>query len=169
MRLTRTSFLRLPRMSLRTMMIYVAVIAVAPKVIIELLPTIEMASKHWAICSREAAHDRELASGYRDLATRYPRGAVIAPDVFYVGEGERGIPFNGEAAARMAQYHDARLRIYDHAKWRPWSDMPDPFWPKSKVHFYKQASRGSALFFEPTTTMIRAWLSIERESSKTNR
>jgi hypothetical protein len=164
MLLTRPKFLGLPRITLRRMMIYVAVLAVAPKAIIELLPYFEMASKHWAMCHREAARDSELASGYRDLANCHPGDAIAAPNVFYSGDDpKRELPLTGAEAARMAEYHDARRVVYDRARWRPWAGMPDPPWPKSKRHLYKH-TRGSVHFIEPTATMIQTWLSTEIES-----
>jgi hypothetical protein len=170
MLLTRTSFLGLPRITLRRMMIYVAVFAVAPKAIIELLPYMNSASNHWAVCHREAAQDSELASGYRNLAKRHPGDAIVAPNVFYSGDDpEHETPLTGAEAARMAEYLDARRQVYEHAKWRPWAGVPNPPWAKSNRHLYKHASRGSRFFFEPTPTMIQNWLSIESDSSNTTK
>lgn len=124
MRFARMSWRGSPRLTLRRVMIYVAVIAVALDGAIALPPDIEMTSEHWARCRGVAAEYDELASRDGYLAEHYPGDTVIAHDVGRYHKKRQFIPDTGEMAARRVPYHEAAARIYERAKWRPWAGLP---------------------------------------------
>jgi hypothetical protein len=122
--------MRLPRMTVRRMMVYVGIFEVVPNVAIRFVPSIETARQHWATCRQQAVHSNQLASLYRYFATRYPPDAIIPGVTVRRMEKGPAIAANGRAAAKMAPYFAARARIYERAKWRPWVGFPpDPPWP----------------------------------------
>src|SRR5262245_21550635 len=113
----RTSFLGLARITVRRMMIYVAVIGLA------LSLYIHMVREHWRACSAFAAHYSKGATICRSIATRYP-GNTIAPPVGYQTGVAVDKPFTGALAAQRMKYYEALVQIYESAKWRPWAVMP---------------------------------------------
>jgi hypothetical protein len=126
MRHARTSFWGLPQLTVRRMMIYVAVIAVAPQVVLEFRRLID----HWVTCKQLAAHYSKEATLFRRIAIRYP-GNTVAPPVAYLTESPC-TPVTGEFTARKVPYYEALANLYESAKWRPWAGMPTepppPLW-----------------------------------------
>ncbi len=126
--------MQVPRVTLRRLMVYVALIAIVPQaiitVVIVLAPRIGAAGRHWSLCRQQASQSYQLASAYRAFASRYGADEPI-PGVT-VRQTEKGpvIPATGGAAASMARHFAARARNYEHAMWRPWAGMPpEPPWP----------------------------------------
>jgi hypothetical protein len=122
-------------MTVRRLMVYVAVIALVPQVVITvviaLAPRVEAAGGHWALCRQQAFQSDRLAAAYRAFASRDPEDAVIPGVTVRLTEKGPVIPATGKAAAKMASYFAVRARIYDRAKWCPWAGMPaEPPWPK---------------------------------------
>ena len=72
MRQALKSFLGLPRITVRRMMIYVALGALALQAMIALPPYIKMVRVHWGVCNRRAAGYSREAADCRRLGTLYP-------------------------------------------------------------------------------------------------
>ena len=84
MQLTSTRFRGLPRLTVRRMMIYVAVVAVAIQTARVAPAYVDAASAHWIDCQRQARYQRQLASYYRLLVARHAVDATIRTDVVLV-------------------------------------------------------------------------------------
>jgi hypothetical protein len=117
-------FLALPQITVRRMMVYVVVIALAIQAAITLPPAIDSAREHWAVCTMSAAEHRKAAADCRELAVRYPGDTIIWPDVGHVTRKGQFVPYTGGMAGKDAPYHEASARIYESARWRPWAGMP---------------------------------------------
>ncbi len=103
--------MQVPRVTLRRLMVYVALIAIVPQavipVVIILVPRVEAAGRHWALCRQQASQSDQLASAYREFASRY--GAEQPIPGVTVRQTEKGpvIPATGKGAASMARHFAA--------------------------------------------------------------
>jgi hypothetical protein len=122
MRQALKSFLGLPRITVRRMMIYVAVSALALQAMIVLPPYIKMVRAHWAVCNRRAAGYSREAAGRRRLGTLFPGETPIFELRCYWAEGEK--PRTGAMMIQEALHYEALAKIYERARWRPWAGLP---------------------------------------------
>ncbi len=106
MQLTRTSFLGLPRLTVRRMMVYVAVVALAIQVVRMAPACADAVHAHWTACERKGLYEQQMASTYRLMAARFP------------GDARR------QAWEATAALCDARAQISERAKWRLCSEIP---------------------------------------------
>lgn len=121
---TRISRRGSPPLTLRRVMIYIAVIAVALQAVIALPPYIEIACEHWARCRELAAKYNQFAAHDRYLAEHYPGNTIFAHDVGFHTKQGQFIPDTGGMAAMRVPYYEAAVQIYERAKWRPWAGLP---------------------------------------------
>ena len=96
--------MQVPRVTLRRLMVYVALIAIVPQavipVVIILVPRVEAAGRHWSLCRQQASQSYQLASAYRAFASRYGADEPI-PGVT-VRQTEKGpvIPATGKGGGK---------------------------------------------------------------------
>jgi hypothetical protein len=123
-----------PRISIRRMMVYVAIFAIVPNVIVGLVQMADNARQHWQTCNNLAAHFRRVSAAYLSQSRQYPPDTVIPGVQARLTPQGPIIQATGKIAAQMAPYCSAAARIYDRAKWRLWENVPgEPFpdlpWP----------------------------------------
>ena len=125
MRHALTSFLALPRITVRRMMSYVAASALALHAMITLPPYINAVRVHWAVCHAHAARYSNQAADCRRLSTLYP-GDTPIPDLSVCVQTLE-VQRTGSMALKDALHCEALAKIYERAKWRPWAGLPtDP-------------------------------------------
>ena len=146
MRATSTSFLDTPRLTVRRMMIYVAVAAVTVYLAREVPDWRDSANEHWKACQNQVVYERQQAANFRESAPLYPGDTVVTSDIVLVGTQGQEVPYTGRFAARMADYFDERARIFERAKWQPWAGIPaGPASPELEWHF-KETRRAPMMF-----------------------
>jgi hypothetical protein len=133
MRPALKSFLSPPRITVRRMMIYVALSALALQATNTLPPFIKAVTVHWDVCNFRAAWCRGQAASCRQLSTDFPGDTPIPEFCLALPEEYRR---TGNTVMQEALYYEAAAKNYESARWRPWVGIPaePPPWNKSKAH-----------------------------------
>jgi hypothetical protein len=119
-----TRFLGKPRMTVRRIMIDVALIAIGFHAVIASPPYLDVARGHWARCTQQAADDSREALAYRRVADSLGPDGILTLCIVFPGANGGSIPYSGRVAAKLADYHEARARTYERARWWSWAGLP---------------------------------------------
>jgi hypothetical protein len=122
MRQALKRFLGLPRITVRRMMIYVALSALALQAMIALPPYIRMVRAHWAVCNRRSAGYSREAADCRRLGTLFPGETPVPWFTCSLAKGEN--PRTGAMMIQESLHYEALAKNYERARWRPWAGLP---------------------------------------------
>jgi hypothetical protein len=116
-----------PRLTVRRLMFYVVLVAVALKLATVLPDRIEDCFFHWTAWSKAALEERTEAQWYARHAASVAPNQIVGPCYANVrDESGRIVRYTGRVAATLARYHESVARICEAHRCRVWAVQPPP-------------------------------------------